>query len=159
MAWLLFGMPVFAVSAGVYLLLAGQLSGTELLTAGIVAVAFTLLAVVLRLRHDRQVRLPWPPARALLHPLASLLLDSGRVGLMLLRAILRGPAGVSGTVSQQPFRRGGRDPRDAGRRALVILGTSLAPNGFVLDLPPDEENLLMHRLAPAASSRDKEWPT
>ena len=159
MPWPLFGMLAFAASAGLYLLLAGQLSSTELLTAAIVGVALTLLALVLRSRRDRPLLLPWPPARAMLHPFASLFLDSGRVGLVLLRAVLRRPAGVAGTISQQPFRRGGRDPRDGARRALVILGTSLAPNGFVLDLPEDKDNLLMHRLAPVAPDRDKEWPT
>ena len=160
MPLLLFGPLVCAVFAGLYLLLAGALSSTELLTAVPVAMAFTGLTILLRLRRDRHVSPPWPPVRACLHALASLLLDSGRVGRALMRALLHGPADAAGTVTPQPFHVGGRrDPSDAGRRGLVILGTSLAPNGFVLGLSPDEKNLLLHRLVPVEPSRDTEWPT
>jgi hypothetical protein len=156
----LFCILAFAGSAGLYLLFAGQLSSTELLTAGLVAAAFTLLTAILRLRHDRRLSLPWPPVRALLRPFASLFADSGRVGLVLLRAILHRPSGAVGAASPQPYRAGGQAPADSGRRALVILGSSLAPNGFVLeDLPDNGDRLVMHRLAQVGPSRDREWPT
>lgn len=85
--------------------------------------------------------------------------DLVRVGLRLLAALKQRPDGAMGTIATQPFRRG--DPEDAvaaGRRALVVLGASLAPNGYVLRAPQDRDVLVMHRLAAASPNPDAAWP-
>ena len=80
-----------------------------------------------------------------------------------LRAIVSPKRAVAGRIDRQPFRPGRDRPADAGRRSLVTLASSFAPNGFVLDIPPsvllgDAEILLMHRLAPSPPEPDAEWP-
>ena len=158
----LFCLAAFVVSGGFYLLLAGALSTNELISSAVVAVASAGLAAILRLREERQLRLPMPPLHFLLSPVAALFTDAGRVGLALVRAILHRPAHDYGSISPQPFHAAAQpqdpQPQDRGRRALVMLATSLAPNGYVLDQSPGEARLLMHRLAPARPSDDTEWP-
>jgi len=153
------GLVAFLAAAGFYLLLAGSLSRNELITAGVVAAAFAILVVVLRLRQETRLGLPIPPLTAMLRPILALLTDSGRVGAVLLRVVARRPEGGYGTITPQPFRPGGSTPEDAGRRGLVTLGSSLAPNGYVLEWSPSQDALLMHRLAAVSSSENTEWPT
>lgn len=154
---------VFLVSIGMYLVFAGQVNGTEA-AAGVPAAG--LVAAYAGLRHrgeSRAMRLRGPWLRLLLSPMVSVAGDAARVGVHLLRAVFVPGSHVVGTISRQPFRSGDVGPADAGRRALVTLADSLAPNGFVLDVAPsmllrDEHALLMHRLAPARPDPDREWP-
>jgi hypothetical protein len=41
---------------------------------------------------------------------------------------------------------------------MVTLALSVAPNGYVMNVPAGGDALLMHRLAPAAPDPDPEWP-
>lgn len=159
------GLSVFAWfgSLAFYLLLAGQVSWAECAAGLSVATAIAVFAVVQHAgqRQRLQLRAPW--RHVVFTPLGALLTDSARVGAVLARAVLRRPAGATGIVTRQPFRPGGEEPKEAGRRAIVTLGSSLAPNGFVLDLAPSmlpetKELLIMHRLAPVNASQDTEWP-
>lgn len=154
----LFCLAALAGSAGFYLLLAGALGTNELITAAVVAIALAALAATLRLREERQLRLPVPPLHFLAAALLALFTDSGRVGLVLVRVILRRPGHEQGSLSRQPFHAADQ-PSGRGRRALVTLAISLAPNGYVLDQPAGEARLLMHRLTTARPSNDAEWPT
>ena len=154
---------VFLISAGLYLIFAGQVSGTEI-AAGVPAAG--LVAAYAGLRHrgeSRPMRLRGPWLRLVLSPTAAVAGDAARVGIRLLRAVFVPGSRVAGTTSRQPFRSGSAEPADAGWRALVTLASSLAPNGIVLDVVPsallrDEHALLMHRLAPARPDPDREWP-
>ena len=153
---------VFLISTGLYLVFAGQVSGTEI-AAGIPAAGLAAAYAGLRQRGEsRPMRLRGPWVRLVLSPLASVAGDVARVGAQLLRAVLVPGSRVAGTISRQPFRPGRAGPADAGRRALVTLASSLAPNGFVLDVAPSElgggHALLMHRLAPGRPDPDREWP-
>ena len=154
---------VFLGSAGLYLIFAGQVGGTEI-AAGIPAAGLAAAyAGLLHRGEARPMRLRAPWLRLLLSSIASVVSDVARVGVQLLRAVLVPGSHVAGTVSRQPFRSGGTGPADAGRRALVTLASSLAPNGFVLDVAPSEllrgeRALLMHRLAPGRPDPDGEWP-
>lgn len=140
---------------GLYLLLAGQASATEFLAAVPAVLLAVGMAQALRTHADRQMQLQAPWRQVLLRPLASICSDSVRVGVALLHAIVR-PAAHAGMVSRQAFRAGGDQPCEAGRRALVVVGGSLAPNGFVLEVLPDA--LSTHRLVPAQPQDDTEWP-
>ena len=144
--------------AGFYLLLAGSLGRTELIACACVAAGFAGLATVLHLRQERRLRLPMPSWAVLGRLALAVPLDTARVGLVLLRTLRRRPDGQLTAIAAQPFQPGGGDPEDAARRALVILGSSLAPNGFVVELPGDADALCLHRLATAAPSRDARWP-
>ena len=140
---------------GLYLLLAGQAGGTEFAAAVPAVLLAAGMGRALQAHADRRVQLraPWP--RVLLRPSASICLDSVRVGIALLHAIAR-PDAHAGEISRQAFRAGGGQPHEAGRRALVVLGASLAPNGLVVDVSADA--LSMHRLVPARPQDDTEWP-
>lgn len=80
-----------------------------------------------------------------------------RVGARLASALLRP---VEGQRIEHPFHRGtSDDPRDRGRRAAVVLSTSLAPDSYVLRLPLSEQAITYHSLTGAAPSRDPRWPS
>lgn len=155
-------MVAFVSAFGAYLLLAGQASGTEIAAGVPVATLVAAFAVLVHGGDRRRLRLRAPWGRLAWLVCASLLRDGVRVGGVLLRALVA-PGAVAGTIDAQPFRPGGIDPSDAGRRALVTLASSLAPNGFVLDLAPslllrEEPRLLVHHLARAAPSPNPDWP-
>lgn len=150
-------VAVWCALAGLYLLFAGTVSATEI-GAGLVLVTLTTLFMAV-VHADRRRRLSLVPvARVAWRPLLGLVTDSARVAGVLLRVLWRRPADAAGEVARQPFRQGGRDPRDAGRRGMVTLSASLAPNGYVLHMPEGEDVLVMHRLAKVPPSLDPEWP-
>ena len=146
------------VFLGLYLLLAGQVSVTEIV-GGVPAATFAACFTVwLHRASERRFSLGAPWWRVVGRPLAALVPDAGSVGLALLRAVRRRPSGPLGVLARQPFRQGGQAPADATRRGLVTLGSSLAPNGFVAAIPEGQGILLLHRLVPVPPDRDRKWP-
>jgi hypothetical protein len=153
----LLSLLVWCVLAVLYAVLAGSKSLHEAL-AGLGAVtAATLLMLVVH-RDDGRRLLLRPGIRVIAGPMLSVVTDSVRVGMVLSRAIARRPDGIQGMVSRQAFRSGSETPADAGRRGLVTLAASLAPNGFVLHLPGEQEVLVMHHLSPTKPPADRDWP-
>ena len=73
--------------------------------------------------------------------------DSGVLAAALWRHVVRGQP-VHGSMVRVPFDHGGLGGRDAARRALVNVGVSLTPNSFVIDIDPEGDILLVHRLVP-----------
>jgi hypothetical protein len=143
----------------IYFLLAGQASMTELM-AGLGGVsAASGYGVALHIgarRRPLEFRLAW--LRSAWRPLLSLPRDSLAVGLVLLRSLTRRRRRLVGRMTRQPFDYGNEGAEARARRALVILGASLAPNGFVLHALKGEGVLLLHRLAPDAPSENRDWP-
>jgi hypothetical protein len=155
---MLLGPVVGVILFGLYLLFAGQATGTEI-GAGIgAAAASAVFAALVHRKAERRFRLRAPWLRVLTVPLAAVALDSFRVGRVLVQALWRRPAGPIGVLAEQPFRPGLDDPPDAARRGLVTLGSSLAPNGYVLSIEHGSETTLLHRLVAVPSSPDREWP-
>jgi hypothetical protein len=148
---------VWCVLFGLYLLFAGTVGVTEAIAGVVAASLATGLMAFVHAGRDRFLRLR-PPLRALARPLLGVVTDSGRVAAVLVRAILRRPVGPVGTVVRQDFRQGGENADDAGRRGIVTLSASLAPNGYTLHIPEGENVMVMHRLAAVAPSPDREWP-
>jgi hypothetical protein len=156
---MLFAIAVWLALAGFYLLFVGEVSPTELIAAALATSVATGLGMLLHRSRSRKLlllRAPWP--RLVGRPLAALFPDSVRVGGVLLQALWRRPRGAAGMVMRQPFHPGEASALDAGRRGLVTLGLSLAPNGYVLRIPDDRTALLIHRLAPAAPDANQDWP-
>ena len=152
---------VFTISFGSYLLLAGDLTWTEVAAGTAVAGTVAGFTTVSRQCQARPLFVPLPPARVLAGTLASMAKDTARVGIALVGVSIHG--GLGGALSWQAFHPGGKSPRDAGRRALVTLLASLAPNSFVVDLRPSalpdaDHALLMHTLATATPLSGKDWP-
>ncbi len=150
-----FPAVVWCVLAAFYVLFVGQPGGTEVIAGAIATLPAAGFAVALHRAGTRRLslRAPWP--RLIARPLAAVFPDAMRVGAVLLGTLRRRPRGTRGVIICQPF----RDDEDAaGRRALVTLALSLAPNGYVLDRAGGRDALLLHRLAPAAAETDREWP-
>ena len=136
-----------AVLAAIYLLFAGQLSTTEAIAGVPVSLGTALYAYALRRTASRPLGLAAPWGRLMLSVAKSIVLDTGRVAAVLIR-------GGHGTSDRQPFHAGAAP--EVGRRALVTLALSLAPNGFVTEIGPDE--LMLHRLTSHAPNPDRAWP-
>ncbi len=152
------GGVAWALLTGIYLVLAGQVSASEVVAGVVTGLVAALLSVAVRRDAGRQFRfraVPWlvllgRPALALVH-------DTARVGMALARAVLRGQD-VHGAVVRQAFARGGADAQDAARRGLVTLGVSLTPNSYVLRILDERDEVRLHRLAERKPSPSREWP-
>ncbi len=138
-----------------YLLLAGQVSGEEVV-AGILIAAVAASSGVLVSRFGGRFafrfRLGW--IRLVPQVAGQLATDLFRVGRVLVAALAGRPQ--SAGIVRQPFEPGDPTPVHAARRGLVELGVSFAPNGLALGIAPG--TLLVHRLAPQPIAADREWP-
>jgi hypothetical protein len=134
----IFAPVAWAGLAGLYLLLAGQVSFHEVIAGTAASVAAAAYATVAhRAMAPLPLRLPWlAVARRVI---SALVLDTIRVGVSLIRA-------APGSQSRQKL-----PDADRGRRAVEILTVSTAPNGFVLRA--DQTDMLLHRLVDMDSSR------
>lgn len=149
-------VAIWLALLGFYLLCAGETTAHELAAGLPLATLGAGFVLVLRRGEQHQLVLSAPWHRVIGAPLTALLPDAWRVGRVLIGAIRQRPAGSVGAICRQPFRHGPETPPEAGRRALVVLGTSVAPNGYVVDVPGDA--ILLHRLVEVPPRRDREWP-
>jgi hypothetical protein len=149
-AWLLF--------ATLYLLLAGEVSATEIEAGAPLAILTVAFVLLQRRIAARRLSLPLM-TKAYIRPLAALLPDAVRVGKVILVSLVHRPAADVGHLLRQPFQAGGSSPAEAGRQAVVELGLSLAPNAFAVCLRPQDDELLLHCLHPKQASPDRAWPT
>ena len=60
---------------------------------------------------------------------------------------------VRGVTIRVPFHHGDDSGRDGARRALVNFAVSLTPNSYVVDIDPEGDSLLVHRLVPVPLDR------
>lgn len=141
---------------GLYLLFAGQVSGSELACAGVLATLATGWAMIIRrcgkgsfggwLRHGP----------AVLQGLKHLLPATLRTAAVLLRVALRG--GSPGKPTTHLFARGDADdPADRARRATALLVASLAPDSFVVRAAPGRSEALLHGIVGPAAVSDPRW--
>jgi hypothetical protein len=146
--------PITVIVLGViYVVLTGAVSVSET-CGGVLALAAAVVVARAQHIHARRpirVRAPW--VRLGLALPAALLRESAAVGGVLLRSII---APRTGRIIVQPFERGDESAVATGRRAAVILATSLAPNAFVVRTT--QEALLMHQLIEVPDKTDREWP-
>lgn len=139
-----------------YLILAGQFSLDELAAAallGVVGAAWHRAILGTQAR-----RFAFEPRAALVigQALWGLPLATVNVGRQLVTGLLR-PA--EGQRIARVFAHGRQNsPRDAGRRAVVVLATSLAPDAYVLRVPLDEDTIMTHALTDTAPGNDPRWP-
>ncbi len=149
---------LWIVFLGLYLVFASPISTQELIAGVPSAAAITSFALLYRHAEERRMDLRAPWFRIALRALAAIPPDALRVGRALLRS-LQGPRyAQTGLAAQQPFLQGNDSAADATRRALVVLGTSLAPNGYVLMMPEGSETMVLHRLVQVPPRPDREWP-
>lgn len=148
---ILFVILAWAGLASFYLLLAGQLSPSELGAGAALATGAAAYACIAHLRAERALSLPKRWKLVALTTATRLFPDAARVGWALL-------LGRQGALASQEFRTGNETAQDAAHRAVAILAVSAAPNAFVVTLDDKGQTMLLHHLAPRQPSRDREWP-
>ena len=152
---LLTGVFLFAT----YMVLAGQISETEIIASTLA----TFIACVFTVAHRRNARrrfsAPQGVAGFILHSIVQIVPNTCRVAWALLRVVSFGARASRGSIAEQPFSTGTSSPRDATRRAITTLGVSFAPNGYVLRVFAADGSLVVHRLVPAGISSNREWPS
>lgn len=145
---------------GVYLLLAGGLDWPEVVV-GAASSALATLAVMGSGHPDHLGRMRWDWWPLVLGRLPGrVVADSVRV----LSAAL-GRSQPTGRMMVVPFDRGGDDPIDGSRRALVAASASIAPNSYVVTVDAradaEDDGMLIHQLVPMAEppgQGDQMWP-
>jgi multisubunit Na+/H+ antiporter MnhE subunit len=142
---------------GLYLALAAQLAGAEMLAAAVgAAIATTVMLAVRRVsRHHFQFSARW--LGRFVHLPAEVVADCAVVYL----AILRRPSlrQGSGRFQSREFNPGNQHPAARLRRALVTTAVALAPNTFPIGVPEGENALLVHQLVPKPNEQDDpDWP-
>ena len=153
------GLISLAACFGVYLLFAGTLSLSEVVTGallGTVGAAGTGLLTRISPRHfafsPGHIRV-WSRAFRSVPP------GTARTGIALAASLLR-LHNVSGRADTQPFGPGRTDaPADRARRATAVLATSLAPNTFVLNIPLQRHEALLHGIDGETPQTNPEWLT
>ena len=156
MSRIVWGIVVFCLLAGLYLFLAGSIDAVEIIAMVFCAAVGTALATALEVVAKRNY-LPRPPPRAIAMPMLALVPELLVVGRELVSVVVSGESRMRGAFVQQPFEPGGDDPRAAARRAITIIGVSLAPRTFAIRGERTNQ-LLTHGLPPKPPSPDKAWP-
>lgn len=150
----------WAAFLGIDLLLAGDLSGSEL-AAGAAASALATLAVMVSGHPDHLGRMQWAWWLLVLKRVPGRIpVDSVRVlGAALQRSR------PTGRIVAVPFDRGGDGPVDGSRRALVVASASISPNSYVVTVDAgadtEQDGLLIHQLVPtgeAPGQGGSRWP-
>ncbi len=149
---------LWIVFLGIYLLFTAPVSTQELIAGVPSAAAITGFALLYRRAEERRMDLRAPWLRIVFRALAAIPSDVLRVGRALLQSLWGPRYAQAGLAAQQPFLQGNDTAADATRRALVVLGTSLAPNGYVLMMPAGSETMVLHRLVQVPPRPDREWP-
>lgn len=137
----------WAVLFGVWLVLVDSLAHPEVAGGVIAAIPAALIALgVSNASSGRfRVRLRW--LGALRGVPLSILRDTGILALALWRRLAHGEQPPSSFRSiSTPM--SGEDAEAAGRRALAIAGTSVAPNTFVVGIDRERGAALVHQLLP-----------
>jgi multisubunit Na+/H+ antiporter MnhE subunit len=142
-AWL----GVWALLAPLWLLLVDMTEWPELIT-GAVCVAIAATGSELVRAHDVAGARPvWGGLARAWKPVLRAPMDVVRVALAI--------AGRRrGGFYALPFRPGGDDPHDVGRRAMAEALGSFAPNTIVVGVDQEREHLLAHQLWPTSRPAD-----
>lgn len=153
MRWIAVAGARWVLLTGTYLVLAGQLALSEIVAGVLAGLLATAASLGLKAATQRQFALRAPWHRLVVRASWAVLRDIVRVALALAEAATGGQGGM---IARQPFAGAGAGSAAAGRRALVTLVASIAPNGYVTDVASTA--LELHRLAPAPPAADREWP-
>ncbi len=111
----------------------------ELVAAVAVGAAGATAAVLVRAQREVVLR---PRARWVLEALRPL----GRWPRDLWALARALPSRPAGRIVEEPFEATGEDPRSAARRALAVVGGSLAPNVIVVGIDAERGVLVRHQL-------------
>jgi hypothetical protein len=147
---------IWCVAFGSYLLFAGTISFNEVITGALAATLAAAWAYLVsscsRRRFGAHLEQIAPGFRAA----ASLGPATLRTSAVLARVAVRG--GSPGRAARNALRFGVcDDPAARSRRALAVLGASLAPDRFVIHLDHRRSEAIMHAIDRAERESDPEW--
>lgn len=157
MSRIVWAAVTWIVLAGFYLFLAGSIDTVEVIGMLVCCTLGAALAFGLSVVAQEHFTLR-PPPRAILRPLAAALPEFLTVGRELAVVALRGAGRHHGDFVHQPFDFGAETPREAGRRAVTLVGVSLAPRTFVVRGNRADGSVLLHGFPPKPLSPDVKWP-
>ena len=147
---------IWCLAFGSYLLFAGTISMSELLTGVVVAIAAAVWASLIRASsrlHFEARPQQIPPA---IRALAALLPATMRTAAVLGKVAAHG--GSPSRSMRSRFRPGeSEDRRERSRRAIAVLGASLAPNRFVVNAERGRGEALLHSIDRSDDEPDPEW--
>ncbi len=129
----------------VWLLLIDSLRGDEAVVGAVAAaIGATVATAVHRRGYIRfHPRVAW--LREAPYVAGGIVVDCGLLARALWRHLVHRER-AHGVTIRVPFHHGGDSGRDGARRALVNFGVSLTPNSYVVDIDPEADSLLVHRL-------------
>lgn len=140
----------------VYLMLAGQLGLSELLTGGILAGLALLWSIVIRRTGGRPFKFSMSHVSPWLRAIGGLFPATARTAATLLRVAAMG--GSPGRSVETAFVQGIHDaPEARARRASAILAASLAPDSFVVRSDDARQRALFHGITGTAPGPDACW--
>jgi hypothetical protein len=147
---------IWCVAFGSYLLFAGTISFDELITGAVVATLAAAWAYLISDCSRRRFSAHREQIIPALRTIAGLGPATLRTALILARVAMRG--GTPGRAMRSRLRFGVcDDPAARSRRALAVLGASLAPDRFVVHLDHRRSEAVMHAIARAERQSDPEW--
>lgn len=136
----------------VWLLLVDTVRSDELVVGALAAaIGATVATVVLRRGYVRfSPRAAWLSETP--YVVRDVFVDCILLGRALWRRTVRNER-VRGETIRVPFHHGDDSGLDGARRALVNFAVSLTPNSYVVDIDPEGDSLLVHRLVPVPLDR------
>jgi hypothetical protein len=140
--WRWFAVLAWSALALSYLAFAGQATRSELVAGFVASVAAAAFATTAHRRAESPMNLWLRWDRVIGMASQSLLADTFRVGIGLLRPM---PGAMSSKAMSAD------DSMTAGRRGVAVLALSLAPNGYVLRVQGTQA--LTHTLVPTERRR------
>lgn len=141
--------------SGLYLAFCGQISAAEIAAALLAGLLATLFSTLMRRMVDRTFNVRAPSRRIVAQAARSLMVDTLRVGAVLVRAPFARHNGrfVRELPAASPDGASTDGLSTAGRRATALLAASIAPNGYVIEAQRDA--LILHRLADVSRGSDR----
>jgi hypothetical protein len=147
---------MWCVAFASYLIFAGTTDSDELVTGVVVATLAAGWAYLISDCSRRRFGAHREQIMPVLRAIAGLGPATLRTAAVLTRAGLRG--GSPGRAARSPLRFGLEDdPAARSRRALAVLGASLAPDRFVTYLDWRRSEAVMHAIDKAERQSDPEW--
>ena len=153
------GLLSLPVSFAAYLLFAGTLSLGEIVTGAVLSAISAAAAVLLSRLSGRHFAFSIEHLRVWGRALRGVPVATARTG-MALAASLHQTKVSPGRADVRPFRPGRTEaPADRARRVTAVLATSLAPSTFVLNVPLQRQEALLHGIGKEPPHTDPEWLT
>lgn len=149
--WVWFGV------AASYMVLAGQFSFDEIVAGALLGCVGAAWHAAVRRAAARSFAFDRHAAVEIGRAFLGLPGATLRVGVRLAASVF---SPVEGRRVEHVFQGGRQDaPEEAGRRAVVVLATSLVPDSYVLRVALHEGTVLFHAITDRVPSRDPKWPS